>query len=200
MKSILFIGGLHSTGNKARFIENYILEKKDEVTVDVITPDYIEEYSMNIISDISILLRNDYNFIIASSTGALFLLTALINNEIKSSRIIFINPLLSINENLLYNKESTFLDKVNPMLEGLQINQLKKTSHKFTFFLSEKDEVIGSQVEAIEKLKFPSSKRIFMIDDNHRFSSSMGVVAKYILRKINFLEYMSENRSKNSKI
>ena len=194
MKSILFIGGLHSTGNKARFIENYILEKKDEVTVDVITPDYIEEYSMNILSDISNLLNNNYDFIVASSTGALFLLTALSNNEIKPSRIIFINPLLSIQKDLLHNKDTYFLDKVNPMMEGLQNNQLKKTSHKITFFLSVNDEVIGSQIEAINRLKFPLSKRIFMIDDNHRFSSSMGVVAKYILRKINFLEYMEEKK------
>lgn len=185
LKHLLFIGGLNSSGNKARYIEKYMLDNSVETVVDIITPNYTNDASESIISDISYLLKKDYDFIVASSTGALFLLKALGKINIKPTKIVLINPLLSLSDNLRKNKDSDFLENVIPLMEELQNLKLYSMQHQYTFFLSEKDEVIGSQTEAIKKLEFSSTQKTITINDNHRFSLSMNMVAKYILEQVN---------------
>jgi len=47
----------------------------------VITPDYINKDPQQIKQNIQDLLKNEYNYIVASSTGCLFTLIAINNNS-----------------------------------------------------------------------------------------------------------------------
>ena len=182
---ILFIGGLGSTGRKAENIKIYLNKKGFKNTVvDIITPDYINEKPQQIQLEIQKLIENEYNYIFASSTGCLFALIAIDNANIKiNTKIGLINPLLYLSESRQLTKDKVFLSNVMPLINHLPNINLDKENLDFIFFLSNNDEVIGTQTDTINQITLPKTKKLIFFNDNHRMGKSMDDIIAIMFQK-----------------
>ena len=178
-KNLLFIGGLGSAGGKARKIANCLTQNKVEFKMNKKTPDYINDNSSSILSEIQNLLDNNYDYIFASSTGCLFALHALNNSDItKQISINLINPLLHLSEEKKAEKEKAFLNTVLPLMKQLHNSNFDKNNFQFNFYLSKNDEAIGSQEPTIKQLEFPENTSIHYFNDGHRMGESTDEIIK----------------------
>jgi hypothetical protein len=179
---VLFIGGLNSSGNKGKYLYKELENKGFDVTVDIITPNYILDDSKFVLSELEKQLTNNYDCIVASSTGGLFLITSIINNHlVNKPKVILINPLLSLSRTLLKNKEPEFLENVLPLMNSLENKSFANSDINYSFLMSINDEVIGSQDRIISALKF-LNKKMIKVDDTHRMGKSMDVIVNDIIK------------------
>jgi hypothetical protein len=118
---ILFVGGLGSTGSKAKKIKTYYANNSNlNIEIDKITPDYINDNPQKVLNDINTLLMNSYDYIYASSTGCLYLLSAIANAVYQyETKIALINPLLFLTKDRQEKKDQAFLSNVTPIMAKL---------------------------------------------------------------------------------